>query len=307
LSTLDFEKDFTYQPGSPTAAVYQQAKALLDTALPLAADSPDVQTFVQVLQGRALLALGQYDQAAAAVASVPEGATYRLKIAFVAGTDRFAYWSSHRNAWSTVADGEGQNGLHYLTSGDPRTATTQLAVQTPGGYRTVNYPNKYNGYTSTQLRNDTVSYNFTDSVMFTPADWIEARLIQAEAELQAGDIQTWANTLNMLRANAGATLSPAIGPIPPLSSDSTTNASATLRVDVLFHERAFWLFLTGHRNGDLRRLIRNYGRDQSQVYPAGAYLGGQSSTGVYGTDVNAPIPANESINPLFHGCLNRDA
>ena len=31
-------------------------------------------------------------------------------------------------------------------------------------------------------------------------------------------------------------------------------------IDLLFSERAFWMFATGHRLGDMRRLIRQYGR-----------------------------------------------
>ena len=32
------------------------------------------------------------------------------------------------------------------------------------------------------------------------------------------------------------------------------------REDLMFRERAFWLFGTGHRLGDMRRMIRQYGR-----------------------------------------------
>jgi hypothetical protein len=70
----------------------------------------------------------------------------------------------------------------------------------------------------------------------------------------------------------------------------------------MFRERAFWLFLTGHRQGDLRRLIRQYGRNAVQVYPTGAYPGGAT----YGNDVTAPIPAAERLsNTLFTGCASR--
>jgi hypothetical protein len=304
LSTLDFEKDFTYQPGSSTADVYQQAVMLLDTAETLAADSPSVQTLIQVSRGRALLGMGQYDQAAAAVASVATGDAYHLKVLF-------SYTDLSRGSGSMVAtmsDAEGGNGLLYRSGDDPRTAWRSLFIYTSFGYTATNYPNKYNGFRSGQIHTDTIPVNSVpDSIAFTMGDWIEARLIQAEAALHDGDVQGWADILNSLRATAGPTLTPAIGVIPPLPADSTTNASAALRVDVLFHERAFWLFFTGHRNGDLRRLIRQYGRVQDQVYPAGTYLNGSSTTGLYGTDVAAPIPATESINPLFHGCLNRDA
>jgi len=127
------------------------------------------------------------------------------------------------------------------------------------------------------------------------ADWVEARLIEAEAALQAGDVPTWLAKLNHLRETA----------ITPALPDTTDPGTPGARVDLLFRERAFWLFLTGHRQGDMRRLIRQYGRDQSQVYPTGLYPGG---TGAYGSDVNAPIPALErQYNPKFTGCLTRGA
>jgi len=88
--------------------------------------------------------------------------------------------------------------------------------------------------------------------------------------------------------------------LPPL----TDPGSADARLALLFQERAYWLFLTGHRQGDLRRLVRNYQRLPDAVYPTGVYYGGQ---GFYGTDVTLPIPASELPNPLFHGCLNREA
>jgi hypothetical protein len=55
----------------------------------------------------------------------------------------------------------------------------------------------------------------------------------------------------------------------------------------------------------MRRLIRQYGRQPNAVYPTGSYQGG---TGVYGTDVTAPIPAAErAFNPKFTGCKSRGA
>ena len=78
------------------------------------------------------------------------------------------------------------------------------------------------------------------------------------------------------------------------------------RIDLLFRERAFWLYLTGHRLGDLRRLIRHYGRSQEFVYPTGSYMGGGS--GIYGNEVVIPVPEQERIaNPRYIGCFHRNA
>jgi hypothetical protein len=78
------------------------------------------------------------------------------------------------------------------------------------------------------------------------------------------------------------------------------------RITLLFQERGYWLFLSGQRQGDLRRLVRQYHRDRETVYPTGEYPG----LGSYGTFIDAPIPMSgvnsELSNPLFHGCLSRD-
>ena len=105
------------------------------------------------------------------------------------------------------------------------------------------------------------------------ADWIEARLFQAEAALQSLPNDTasqgtgWLGILNHLRETA----------ISPALTDTTDVGSLDARVNLLFRERAFWLFLTGHRQGDMRRLIRQYQRDEGAVYPVGPYDAGSGS------------------------------
>ena len=51
---------------------------------------------------------------------------------------------------------------------------------------------------------------------------------------------------------------------------------------------------------DLRRLVRQYGRDVESVYPTGDYFKG----GVYGSDVVFLIPFDEENNPNFTSCLD---
>jgi hypothetical protein len=55
--------------------------------------------------------------------------------------------------------------------------------------------------------------------------------------------------------------------------------------------------------GDLRRLVRQYGRAPGDVFPMGTHYKG----GSYGSDVNLPVPADEQNNPNFEGCLDRSA
>ena len=60
---------------------------------------------------------------------------------------------------------------------------------------------------------------------------------------------------------------------------------------------------TAHRLGDMRRLVRQYGRAQNTVFPTGEYHKG----GEYGSDVNFPVSSDERNNPKFTGCIDRSA
>ena len=73
--------------------------------------------------------------------------------------------------------------------------------------------------------------------------------------------------------------------------------------NLLFAERARWLWLTAHRLSDLRRLIRQYGRLTNTVFPVGPYF---KASFDYGPDVNIPVPITEQNNPNFTGCLDRN-
>jgi hypothetical protein len=313
LSTLDFGKDFTYAAGSPTADVYQRAISLFDSAQTLAADSDRILNMARVGKGRALLALGKYADAAAAVSSVPDNFQYALlyDLAQSPSTGQtdyyinrsFAYWSFTpftSQVATTMVDAEGQNGLPFISSGDPRSAFVDDGVDNHGQRRI--HPAKY-------------SVDGDSPVVI--ASGVEARLIQAEAALNTGG-GSWLELLNALRTDgsfdtqqnaddasktdtlwhAGTGGMPGLA---PLSDPGDQDA----RIDLLFRERGFWLFLTGTRQGDLRRLVRQYHRQSNRVYPSGPYPGGYNT---YGSDVTAPIPGEERIsNPLFAGCGGRGA
>lgn len=281
LSTLDYQKDYTYHASSTTAQVYQEVVAQEDSALALASASDTIQNLARVLKGRALLALDSVAVAAQVVAAVPDGFAYHLAIQWNPYGDNL----NLLNQVATVSDREGSTGLPFLSSDDPRTAVVSMGTVDQYGnplHVTLAFPARFSpgGYSQ-----------------FTVADGIEARLIQAEAALRAGDVTGYLTQLNDARQLAAPSLS-------ALTADSVPSTD-TGRVTLLFRERAYDLFLTGHRQGDLRRLIRQYGRPQEQVYPTGLYLAPGART--YGADVTAPIPAAEYANHLFHGCLDRHA
>jgi hypothetical protein len=288
LSTLDFERDFTYAPSSTTAQVYQDALRKLDSAQALAGDS--VLNLALVLKGRALLALGQYANAAAAVAGVPSTFQYRTAIQF-ANTN-----NSGNQIYISggVSNLEGNTGLPYVSDGDPRTATTVICTppnaNCPGTAK--RFPAKYHasGYTP-----------------FVVANGTEAQLIEAEAALNTGNAN-WLTILNTLRTTGTGGVA-GLAPLADPGANLTGNAATAARIALLFRERAYWLFATGHRQGDLRRLLRQYGQyapfqSQQLVYPTGLYTA--PGTGQYGSDVTAPIPTSEYANSNYHGCLDRN-
>ena len=67
--------------------------------------------------------------------------------------------------------------------------------------------------------------------------------------------------------------------------------------------KATWTFSRGQRLGDLRRLVRFYGRTPEHTFPVGEHYRG----GDYGSDVNFPVPTEERANEEFSGCTNRNA
>jgi len=251
------------------------ANAQLDSAVKYAHDSTRFVTLARVAKGRALLDQGKYAEAAAVVASVQTAWVYQTEFNLVGNYMSAGNWSQGGYNYA-VGDSEGGNGLPFASANDPR-ISAQLAgtgaVDTMKPmYITVKYPD----------------YN----TPVTLASGVEARLIEAEAALHAGD-PSWLTTLNTLRATA-------ISPSLPALSDPGT---APARVDLLYHERAFWLYLTGRRLGDLRRLIRNYGRDPETVFPTGAYPLGD----VYKGATAIPfILAGQPSNPrITQGCTTR--
>ena len=132
----------------------------------------------------------------------------------------------------------------------------------------------------------------------------DAPLIQAEAQLKAGRPDQMIETLNALRAAAqrlGTVTTPTTGAtaLRPLADPGTEEG----RVNLLFREKAFWTFRRGQRLGDLRRLVRQYGRTPENTFPQGVHYRG----GTYGPDVNLPVPQDEIYNPKFKGCIDRNA
>lgn len=242
-------------------------------------------SLARVGKARALLDLALFDSAAAVAA--PVSLSFKYLTTHTAFTNReyngLHVFNSGASVGGTgrfsVADKEGTNGLNFRSAGDPRVVTVLQGFGFDG---------------STQLYAlQKYAANNSPAVV---ADGIEAQLIVAEDQLHNAQYASWLATLNNLRANGG------VAGLAPLADPGATLPD-TARTNLTFRERAFWLFGTGHRIGDLRRLVRQYGRGSETVFPTGNYFKG----GPYGTDVNIPVPFEERNNPNFQGCLNRGA
>ena len=257
-----------------TVQMFEQAVSDFESALAAAAGNERIEHLARIGQARALLNLGRFSEAAAAVAGVPTDFVYATEYS-VPAQPNAVYRAFHVSQHLTVADREGINGLPFRSAEDPRVQTIFLTDQAYDG--TPVYA--------------TLTQHATETSPADLATGVEARLIEAEALLQAGDATGALNTLNELRAGVNG-----LEPLDP-------EPSAEARVDQLFRERAFWLFLTGHRHGDLRRLIRQYDRSPEAVFPTGPYKPGLE----YRSAVTLRPSDSELSNPNYQGCLDRDA
>ena len=298
-----------------TQALLGVAADTFTSALTLALDQ-DRHYLAEVGKARTLQFEGRSQLAAAAalVADVPSD--WKYKITHSKNSQR--EWNGlYEFMWLegrwVQADSEGINGLPYRQ--DPRN------------------PFSENGGTFVGLPFfGTLRYAAPDSSTIL-ASGIEARLIEAEAALQAGQNTIAINDLNALRTDGtfelkgkDTTISragsdtvitdhkfyhPGIGHVSDLAP-LVDSGSIQHHQDLLFSERGQWLYLTAHRLPDLRRLSRStandgYGRDPESVFPTGSWFRG----GVYGTDVNFPIPIEELNNKNLPGpdpntCIDRN-
>jgi hypothetical protein len=274
VSSLEGSKIVFGEPRT-TAQIFEAA--LGEFALAIAADANNNTT--RVGRGRALLNLERYAEAASAVAAVPTSFVALVRHSATTPAQFNGLWALNDNGRLSVADREGTNGLTFRSSNDPRvpwedTGGTGFDEETP-------------------LYLQLLSAAKDSPVVL--ASGIEARLIEAEAALQAGSRATFFSRHNALRSSIG------------LGLLLDTGQSTAALVDLHFRERAFWLYSTAHRLGDLRRLVRQYGRAPNSVFPTGMHHKGTA----YGNDVNFPIPVQEDNNPntapLQQGCLDRNA
>lgn len=283
--------------GTPrsTQQVFQIAAASLDSAIAFSngtdAQSVLVNRAARVARGRVALALGDFANAATFVAGIPTSFAYTHTFSLTTSSNTI--WgqglSSRRYSVGDSVEGnrrdiQVQNAIPFASARDPRLPVT---IPTSGPI------NGQDGQTYTRT---TTMWGQLTAV--DVANGIDARMIEAEVALRAGNVTQFLAIHNALRAAP-----PKLGEIQPTAMPALTDpGSEAARVDAHFREKAFWTFSRGQRLGDMRRLIRQYGRTEANTFPQGVHYKG----GSYGKDVNLPIVTAERNNPNFTGCTDRN-
>ncbi|MGH7476391.1 MAG: hypothetical protein ACRELD_08880 [Longimicrobiales bacterium] len=270
--------EFVFGEPIPLEQVFGEGIARFDDAL-----SADAAYHPAAIgKGRALLNLGRFAEAATAVSAVPTSFNYFIHHSVSGATNPI--YSLQGNGRFSVSDREGTNGQPFRSADDPRAPWFRD-------------PNQPNGFDQAYALFKSLKYtDFTDPVVL--ASGVEARLIEAEAALQAGDAATWLSILNALRADVAAIMNAQVASYPvadPVLAPLVDPGTTAGRRDIMFSERAFWLYLTGHRLGDLRRLMRQYGLTDDEAFPTGDYHKG----GTFGDDVAFPLDFDEQNNENY--------
>src|SRR5207245_1648289 len=147
----------------------------------------------------------------------------------------------------TLGDAEGTNGLNYRAALDPRIPNRRG----PDRIFDTAFPRPVDRQ-GIWGRESTIKI----------ASGIEARLIEAESALKAGDATTWLTKLNQLRGAAGAALvpvpgdtsyRPGAGTLLAGSTDPRATDPATRRIQPMSRGRAIWMSATGDPLGGRRR------------------------------------------------------
>jgi hypothetical protein len=282
---------FNFGKPLKTEEMFQLAVAHFDSALSLAETNARVLNGSKIGKARTLMNLGKFAEAASAVSGVPTN--FLLTTSHSANSNSNGVWSASTSGASRyrLVSGEGRNGLTFLGQTAAQDARIPWATSTRVGFSSqfTNQPNqsKY--------------AQFSDGVVATG---VEARLIELEAQLQTNTqaardaVYSALNSLRTSGAPIGGASTTNVTVAALTTGAPTTQAAA---IDLLYRERAYWLWLTGHRLGDLRRLVRVYSRDTEVVFPTGSLT--PPLDGTYGTSTTVTVPFSERNNPNFQGCL----
>jgi len=256
-----------------TEFVLAKQIALTDTISADQANLPTMVGLATVGEARALLDLGQVAAAADTAATVASAFQYIIYASTNTLRQENGVWNYTINGQEfSVADLKNGTGLPFITAMDPRVPSILSA--TPGTNGQGPFYNQQKYPTSA-----------SDMVL---ASYTEAQLIVAEGDIFAGNYPGAFTIMNTLRSTIG------LGPV----GDS---AAATPKDQMfeLLYERAFWMYVTAHRLGDWRRMLRPpytaapFSFVTTDMYPMG--------TGIQPT-LEFPTPSETNANPNYQAC-----
>jgi len=309
--------NIVYGAPLPVKDVFTVAVASFDTAISMTSATDNASVTInraaKIGKARALLGIGldRAVDAATLVNGIPTTFRYDVTASLTGGNNILWSQPAGSNRY-TVSDSVQGNNRSILV----KNATPILSAKDP------RVPAHYK--IASNCKDTVKSQDGNTYVIQVDSLWgqtsavavvagLDARLIEAEAALKAGNAAQMITILNTLRASPLQITAPsptASGTHPgwttPVMTALTDPGTQDGRVRLLFREKAFWQFGRGHRLGDLRRLIRDYGRapDGSDTFPVGTHYKG----GTFGPDLNLPVTSDEQVgNPSFGGCLDRKA
>jgi hypothetical protein len=303
----------------PVKDVFAVASASFDTAMSLSsatdAASVAINRAAAIGKARALLgiSLSNAPAAAALVAGIPTTYRYDVTASLTGGTNTLWDQPTSQNRYTVSDSVQGnarnilvKNAIPFLSAKDRRV---------PAHYKIAS-----NGKDSVKSQDGNTYVIQVDSLWgqtsaVAVVAGLDARLIEAEAALQAGNAAGMFTILNALRATPLQITAPSPtssgthpGWTTPVMAPLVDPGTTSSQVDLLFREKAFWTFGRGQRLGDLRRLIRDYGRAADGSNTGGYPVGQHYKGGNFAGDLNLPVTTDEQIgNPNFTTCLDRKA
>ncbi len=291
----------TFEPAIDKAAMLDTAAVRFQTAIDMANAAGASDFGYLATLGLARVRQDQGDLAAAAslAQQIPADFAYDVEFSPNSSSQNNGIWyniNSERR--SSAASGDGVNGLRFFNRA-VGTPTADNPQPDPANIIDPRVPVDSAGVGSGTAIPEYAQFKYPSRGAGVPlATYTEAQLIIAEANLDAGATAgssasgNWLQILNTLRSGAG---------LPAL----TDPGNAHDRVLLLYKERAFWLWLTGHRLGDLRRLltIQPYQGmfTENELFPIGTTI----FNAAIGNDVAFPVPYQERNNPEYDatGCV----
>jgi hypothetical protein len=293
--------EVTYGAPLTDAQVLDSAITHLDSALALNSGTSSQAQFIHqqslLLKARVLVDQGKFDAAAALVptSAIPSNYAYYFATSQAKNTSLGLWSIVNSTARLSVSDS------FEIVNGVPTTTANALPFASANDPR-VNI--KAGSAVSPKVvAEDGTTPQFVQLIWarFDPiaqVSGVDARLIEAEAKLNSGDFAGMTTILNALRTAPPKISNYQPAAMSPLTAPTTKDAAVTL----FFREKAFWTFGRGQRLNDMRRLMRQYGRTEDQVYPTGNYFKG----GTYGHTIVLPVTNTERTNPNFTGCIDRN-